>query len=69
MIGLREDQQERALLVSKINTLFPVWRRAVVASPLTTTIGLTTGEPSGLLGRRLGLLHRRPLADLGVPRS
>ncbi|SAM32712.1 MULTISPECIES: hypothetical protein [Pseudomonas] len=39
MIGLREDQQARVLLVGKINALFPVWRSAVVVSGLAPRWG------------------------------
>ena len=52
MIGLREDQRERAQLVGKINALFPELRDAFVASGsvvvggLVVASGLATTSPA-----------------------
>lgn len=67
MIGLREDQREKAQLVGKINALFPEWRDTFVANGLVVTRRLVPSPQqaslathNGLLqesGRRLGRQH------------
>ncbi len=47
MIGLREDQREKAQLVGKINALFPEWRDTFVANGL-------------VVARRLAPRHNKP---------
>jgi hypothetical protein len=67
MIGLREDQREKAQLVGKINALFPEWRDTFVANGLVVVRRLAPSPQqaslathNGLLqesGRRLGRQH------------
>ena len=67
MIGLREDQREKAQLVGKINALFPEWRDTFVAKGLVVARWLAPSPQqaslathNGLLqesGRRLGRQH------------
>lgn len=67
MIGLREDQREKAQLVGKINALFPEWRDTFVANGLVVARRLVPSPQqasltthNGLLqesGRRLGRQH------------
>ena len=46
MIGLREDQRERAQLVGKINALFPELRDAFGANGSVVVGGLATTSPA-----------------------
>ena len=45
MIGLREDQREKAQLVGKINALFPEWRDTFVANGLVVARRLAPSPP------------------------
>ena len=68
MIGLREDQRERAQLVGKINALFPELRDAFVASGsvvvggLVVASGLATTGPPTTTGGLLQVLHQASAA-------
>ena len=57
MIGLREDQREKAQLVGKINALFPEWRDTFVANGLVVARGLVPSPQQALLATHNGLLQ------------